>query len=83
MKITRDEIATAASKAVIDAKQNGTPLYFGSGFDAGVRYAEFKCKKSDSLPFVSDSSFTEFCCFVTGHDEATISQMYQDWKRYR
>ena len=40
-------------------------------------------KKSDSLPPVSDSHFTEFCCFVTGHDEDTISQMYQDWKRYR
>lgn len=36
-----------------------------------------------AIPHVSDSHFTDFCCFVTGHDEATISQMYQDWERYR
>jgi len=83
MKISRDEIAAASTKAVIEAKQNGTPLYFGSGFEAGVRYAESKSQESDSLPCVSDSHFTEFCCYVTGHDESTISQMYQDWKRYR
>ena len=43
---------------------------------------QYKYQKS-AIPLVSDSHFTEFCCFVTGHDESTISQMYQDWKRYR
>jgi len=40
-------------------------------------------KESDSLPCVSDSHFTEFCCYLTGHDEKTVIQMYEDWKRYR
>lgn len=24
----------------------------------------------------------KFCCYLTGHDEATILQMYDDWKAY-
>ena len=40
-------------------------------------------KESDSLPCVNDSHFTEFCCYLTGHDEKTVIQMYEDWKRYR
>jgi hypothetical protein len=28
-------------------------------------------------------SLTEFCCFLTGHDEFTIKQMYEDWSRHR
>ena len=39
--------------------------------------------ESDSLPCVNDSHFTEFCCYLTGHDEKTVIQMYEDWKRYR
>lgn len=28
------------------------------------------------------SHYLEFCSFVTGHDEETILQMYEDWKRF-
>ena len=59
MKITRDEIATAATKAVTEAKENGTGLYFGSGFEAGVKYAESKSQESDSLPLVIKTVMTK------------------------
>lgn len=54
-----------------------------NAFDAGKKDGQNLVKESASLPCVSDSHFTEFCCYLTGHDQDTISQMYQNWKRYR
>ena len=45
--------------------------------------AQIESQESDSFPCVNDSHFTEFCCYLTGHDEKTVIQMYEDWKRYR
>lgn len=51
--------------------------------DIAIRFAQCMAEKIVSLPPVSDSHFTEFCCYLTGHNESTISQMYEDWNRSR
>lgn len=61
-------------------KQGATYIILRS-FDQAKEWVEEVIKNNAVLPHVSASSHIDFAVYLTGHDEKTIRQMYNDWRQ--